>query len=108
MSTPKFSIQNQSILYIAPVNGNDFRPITGDRIYIGDFVCGEWYDTGNQIMAPRIVKALNERDSLLAALQSIAEGHITDTGEHQLGRVALDKDAMQSIARAAISKAEAA
>jgi len=43
---------------------------------------------------------------MLAALKSIARGRSVDVGDNGLGTVNLDKDAMQSIARAAISKAE--
>lgn len=44
---------------------------------------------------------------LLAALESIANGCTTDTGEHRLGTVNLDRDAMQAVARAAIARATA-
>jgi len=50
----------------------------------------------------RLIAAAPE---LLAALESIARGSIVDVGEHRLGTVNLDKEAMQAIARAAIAKA---
>ena len=51
----RYTIQNQCSL-LNPVTG---APITGDRIYDGDTVLGEWYDTGNEVMAAKIVEALN-------------------------------------------------
>lgn len=53
--TPEYSIQNQCQL----LNPNTGSPITGDRLFIGDTVAGEWYDTGNEVMAPRIVETIN-------------------------------------------------
>ena len=44
---------------------------------------------------------------LLPALERIANGCTTDTGEHRLGTVNLDRDAMQAVARAAIARATA-
>lgn len=50
----------------------------------------------------RLIAAAPE---LLAALESIAGGHVDDIGTNRLGRVRIDVEAMQSIARAAIAKA---
>jgi hypothetical protein len=71
MKSPKYSVQNQSILH-HPVT---HRPIVGDRIMIngGEYECGEWYDTGNEPMGERICEALNMRDELLALLQTALE-----------------------------------
>ena len=65
----QFTIQNHSSL----LEPTSLRPITGDRIFIGDTVCGEWYDTGNEVMAPRIVAALNSHEELLAVLSEAQE-----------------------------------
>jgi len=46
-----------------------------------------------------------EIKSLRDALADIAHGFIVDTGEHGLGAVRLDMDAMQAIATAAIARA---
>jgi hypothetical protein len=55
MKNNRYSIQNDSCLNNPVTN----TPIIGSRIYDGDTVLGEWYDTGNEIMAQKIVDALN-------------------------------------------------
>jgi len=70
----RYTVQNQCQL-VNPVTG---QPITGDRIFDGDTVLGEWYDTGNEVMGQRICDALNapalaaENAKLREALEGFA------------------------------------
>ena len=59
--------------------------MTGDRIYDGDTMLGEWYDNGNEIAGPKIVAALNRKsheDQMLAALEAI-RARINGVWDHQ-------------------------
>lgn len=55
LNTQNYSVQNNCQL-LDPVTG---RAVIGDRLYRGDYVFGEWYDTGNYCAASLIVQALN-------------------------------------------------
>ena len=100
-----FSIQNESVLHIGPTNGLEYRPITGSRIFIGDTVCGEWYDTGNEVMAPRIVQTLNAHAALAEALRAIVTTFDQD-GWTAPAFMQVQRSVAINEARAALAKAE--
>jgi hypothetical protein len=102
----RYTVQNESAL----LDPNTGKPITGSRIYNGDYVMGEWYDTGNEIAAPLIVDALNQHQKLteenarLREALEMAIAQLVECGDQIHGQVDANTAEVIEQARAALAQ----